>query len=279
MSGNRPSTPQFPVGTPQPSGAITLNVLKKIMKEIYRMRYLCIATIVALFSISSANAAEEEQHLFILSGQSNMAGLDPSISFRPAVEAAFGKQNVTVVKDAEGGQPIRRWYKHWKPAQGDEPRATGDLYDRLMKKVNATVEGREFATVTFIWMQGERDAREKYGDVYAASLRGLIAQLAKDLVRKDINFVIGRLSDFDMADSKYPHWTMVRKAQVAVAEADPRAAWVDTDDLNDGKNGKGNPIKDDLHCSVEGYRTLGERFAEKAIELIKNRPNRVPGSD
>jgi len=209
--------------------------LKKIMKAIYRMKYLCIATIVALFFVSSANAAEEEQHLFILSGQSNMVGLDPSISFGPAVEAAFGKQKVTVVKDAEGGQPIRRWYKKWKPAQGDEPKATGDLYDRLMKKVNATAEGKEFATVTLIWMQGEQDAQEKYGDVYAASLRGLIAQLAKDLGRKDINFVIGRLSDFDMADSKCPHWTMVRKAQVAVAEADPRGAWVDTDDLNDGK--------------------------------------------
>jgi len=43
-------------------------------------------------------------------------------------------------------------------------------------------------------------------------------------------------------------------------------------------NGKGNPIKDDLH-SVEGYRTLGERFAEKAIELITNRPNKPDAGD
>ncbi|NOQ47288.1 MAG: acetyl xylan esterase [Desulfobulbaceae bacterium] len=239
------------------------------------MKYLYIATLVALVSVSSVNAAEKEKHLFILSGQSNMAGLDPKISFTPTVEAAFGKDYVTVVKDAQSGQPIRRWYKKWKPAQGDEPKATGDLYDRLMKKVRAVIKGKKFATVTFVWMQGERDAREKHGEVYVASLKGLIGQLAEDLKRKDICFVIGRLSDFDMADKKYSHWTMVRKAQVEVAEADPLGAWVDTDDLNDGTNKKGKQIKNDLHYSVEGYKMLGKCFAEKSIELIKNNAQRI----
>ncbi len=113
------------------------------------MKYRYIAILVALVSVVSVHAAEADKHLFILSGQSNMAGLDPDISFTPAVEAAFGKENVIVVKDALGGQPIRRWYKAWKPAEGAEPKATGDLYDRLMKKVNAAIEGKEFASVTF----------------------------------------------------------------------------------------------------------------------------------
>jgi hypothetical protein len=168
---------------------------------------------------------------------------------------------VTVVKDAQSGQPIQRWYKKWKPAEGDAPAKTGDLYDRLMKKVEAATKETKFTTVTFIWMQGERDAKDKNGDVYAASLKGLLAQLTDDLQRKDISFVVGRLSDHDLADKKYPHWTMVRKAQVEVAEADPRGAWVDTDDLNGEKNA--------LHYSAEGYKKLGERFAEKSIALTK----------
>jgi hypothetical protein len=234
------------------------------------MKYVCIATIVALLGVSCASAAEKETHLFILSGQSNMAGLDPRISFTPTVETEFGKENIIVVKSAQNGQPIRRWYKKWKPAQGDQPKATGDLYDVLMKKVYQAIKGKKPATVTFVWMQGERDARERHGDVYAASLKGLIDQLAADLGRKDVNFVIGRLSDFDMGNTKYPDWTKVREAQVEVADADPRGAWVDTDDLNDGKSKRGLQITDDLHYSVEGYRTLGTRFAEKSIELIKN---------
>ncbi|MCM2375061.1 sialate O-acetylesterase [Aporhodopirellula aestuarii] len=233
------------------------------------MKSLCLAIVAVLVCVLPTRAEENETHLFILSGQSNMAGLDPEISFTPAVEAAFGKENVTVVKDAVGGQPIRRWHKDWKPPQGDSPKATGDLYDRLMKQVHAVVQAREYTTVTFVWMQGERDAKEKFGDVYAASLKGLIGQLEQDLGRDDVNFVIGRLSDFDMANAKYPHWTKVREVQVEVAEADPRGAWVDTDDLNDGVNKRGKEITNDLHYSVEGYRTLGKRFAEKAIALIE----------
>jgi len=42
-----------------------------------------------------------------------------------------------------------------------------------------------------------------------------------------------------------------------------------TDDLNDGKNIKRKEIKDDLHYSVKGYKTLEKRFAEKAIALIR----------
>lgn len=240
------------------------------------MIFLCIAALVA---VSSTGAAEEGKHLFILSGQSNMAGLDPNRSFTPTVSKAFGEGRVLVVKDAQGGQPIRRWYKKWRPAQGDEPKATGDLYDRLMKKVRAAVKGEKVASVTFVWMQGERDAREQHGGVYAASLKGLIAQLAADLGREDVNVVIGRLSDFDMGNRRYRHWTMVREAQVAVAEGDSRGAWVDTDDLNEGKNRRGEQIENDLHYSVEGYEKLGERFAEKAILLIRKAARETDPAD
>lgn len=240
------------------------------MKGVDRIKYLCAAALIALASMSSADSGEKGKHLFILSGQSNMVELDPDISFTPTVDAEFGKDNVIVVKSAKSGQPIRRWYKKWKPAQGNEPIATGDLYDTLMDKVNAAIKGEKLATVTLVWMQGEQDAREKHGEVYRDSLNGLISQLAGDLGRKDVNFVIGRLSDFDMSNAKYPDWIKVRDAQVEVAEADPRGAWVNTDDLNDGINKKGKQITDDLHYSVEGYKTLGRRFADKSIELVNS---------
>lgn len=239
----------------------------------HRKGYFCLGALLLLMlaCVSPVDSTEKEIHLFILSGQSNMVGLDPEISFIPTVEAAFEKDSVIVVKSAQGGQPIRRWYKKWKPTQGDQPGATGDLYDVLMTKVNEAIKEEKPTSVTFVWMQGERDARENHGGVYAASLKGLIDQLAGDLGRKDVNFVIGRLSDFDMDNTKYPDWTTVREAQVEVADADPRGAWVDTDDLNDGQNKNGQHIKDDLHYSIEGYKMLGKRFAEKSIALIKSR--------
>lgn len=235
------------------------------------MKHLLLASLMAAVIPACPGLAATGQgaHLFVLSGQSNMAELNPEESFAPAVRAEFGRNSVIVVKDALGGQPIRCWYRKWKPAQGNPPKVTGLLYDQLMNKVRAATRDRNITTVTFIWMHGERDAAEKQGEVYEASLKGLIEQLQNDLGRDDLNVVIGRISDFDLGNQKYPHWTMVREAQVKVAESNPRYAWVDTDDLNDGKNRKGLDVRNDLLYSAEGFRLLGERFAARAIALIK----------
>jgi hypothetical protein len=75
-----------------------------------------------------------------------------------------------------------------------------------------------------------------------------------------------------MDNTKYPHWTKIREVQTAVAESNPRFVWVNTDDLNDGTNRRGKTIKDDLHYSADGYKTLGKRFADSAIKLIRQQP-------
>lgn len=229
------------------------------------MRFSIAAFVIAIFTGLSAIAGEGK-HLFILSGQSNMQGHRPEEAFTPAVEKKFGKEKVIVVQDAQGGQPIQRWYKDWKSPEGEKPKSTGDLYERLMAKVQPAIEGETIATVTFFWMQGEKDARMAWGDVYEESLRGLHRQLSDDLGRDDVHFVIGRLSDY--AGKEYPDWAKIREIQVKVADSDPTFAWVDTDDLNDGKNRKGKEISNDLHYSEEGYATFGKRMAEAAIGLI-----------
>ena len=147
--------------------------------------------------ISSCATKQEGKHLFILSGQSNMVGLNPEESFTPLIE-------------------------------------------------------------------------EKLGEVYEASLIGLYDQLSNDLKRNDIYFINGRLSDFDMLNEKYPHWTMIRDIQAKVAESDPHFGWIDTDDLNDGLNRNEKEIINDLHMSAKGYVIMGKRFADTALQLISN---------
>ena len=241
------------------------------LKDTYMQIKLMLIVSLSLMAASKQAIAQEAKHLFILSGQSNMAGLKPEESFLPTVEAAFGKNKAIVVKDAMGAQPIRRWYKDWKPKQGDKPTELPDLYDSLMKKVNAAIASQSIASVTFIWMQGERDAREQLGNVYERSLLGLYQQLSADLHRKDINFVIGRLSDFGLTNEQYPDWNLIREIQVKVALSNPRFAWVNTDDLNDGFDRSGKAIQNDLHMSGEGYINLGNRFAKEAIKIIGNK--------
>src|SRR4051812_36951860 len=136
----------------------------------------------SLLAAAPGRSADEPRkvRLFILSGQSNMAGLNPDTSFTPAVKAAFPNDEVIVVKWARGGQPIRRWHKDWKAPPGASVKAAGkngDLYDVLMTAVRKAVGDRKPDTVSFVWMQGERDAKEGLSAVYLDSLRGLVGQL------------------------------------------------------------------------------------------------------
>ena len=228
--------------------------------------YLIIALCVGVLSFARA---DDGKHLFILSGQSNMAGLDPEVSFTPAVTKALGKDKVIVVKDAHGGQSIRSWAKSNHefppPTTGRVPKVRGELYDRLMEKVKSAIEGQSLETVTFVWMQGESDLNNTAYDAY---LKELLEQLEADLAFKKINVVIGRISDSGLDQEKRLEGRKyIRRIQKEFTEAHPRGAWVDTDDLNDRK--EGDKVIHDLHYTKEGYRILGTRFAEKAIGLIK----------
>jgi len=227
---------------------------------------LPIITIVGLCGLLKAE--ESGKHLFILSGQSNMARFKPKSWFTPGVSEALGADNVIVSFHAKGGQPISKWYKEWKSGKGETDPDGGKIYDAMMEATKARIEGEKIRTVTFVWMQGEADSKAKNSDVYLASLNGLKKQLEKDLMRTDLNFIIGRLSDsgfFRRRDKKRvenAHWEEIRKAQQAFADASQRTVWIDTDDLNGEKNA--------LHLiKPEGYETLGKRYVEAAVELVK----------
>lgn len=147
----------------------------------HRMLYQVLFASVLLAAATTAEGAK--LRVFILSGQSNMVGLNPDVSFTPAVKKAFPNDEIIVVKDAMGGQPIKRWYKQWPPAKngapvaadkpakkGARPAATakgnkqpaakpainGDLYVRLMSRVRPAMQGEKVDTVSFVWMQGRR---------------------------------------------------------------------------------------------------------------------------
>ena len=227
---------------------------------------LPIFTIVSLCGLLKAE--ESGKHLFILSGQSNMARFKPAFWFTPGINEALGADNVIVTFHAQGGQPISKWYKEWKSGKGETDPGAGKIYDAMMEATKAKMEGEKIRTVTFIWMQGEADSKAQNSDVYLASLNGLKKQLEQDLKRTDLNFIIGRLSDsglYRRRDKKRienPHWEEIRKAQQAFADASQRAVWIDTDDLNGEKNA--------LHLiKPEGYETLGKRYVKAAVELVK----------
>lgn len=196
-------------------------------------------------------------HLIMLSGQSNMALLDPTEAFVPTVRTAFGKDGVIVVKAAYGAKRISHWFK----TKESDPRNW--LYRELIGKARQEIRDREIETITLVWMQGESDASTSdNATAYAENFHGLLNLLRKDLGREDIHYVIGRLSDHSNP-KKFPEWETMRATQIQLADASPIGAWIDTDDLNGEK--------DDLHYpkGKSGKIPLAERFAAKTIELIR----------
>ncbi len=237
--------------------------------------------------LSSANA-EPGKYLFILSGQSNMQGMDQKLSFEPRVIEEYGRNNVLIVKEAIGGRPIRMWVHDWAAAPDwkvdpDIPNTkpplkeeNGILYDSMMQKITDATKGIAPKAIAFCWIQGERDARERHSAVYEKSLKKLFAQLKADFPDTPIVFVIGKLSDFgkDNKQAFYPEWEEVCRAQEKVALDTPHCTIFSTDDLNTGdsppnwKTKKISQRVDDLHMSAEGYKIMGERFAEESIQLL-----------
>ena len=230
----------------------------------------CFVALVVFSLGLPAIAKKPVKHLFILSGQSNMTG-GLKAGFVKTVEGSLGKDKVVVVHHSKSGRGIRFWDKDYRfpenyrfPGKGVPSERTklqhGQEYGPLIEKTREAFDGKPFDTVTFIWMQGESDGMRGLGPAYEKSFLRLLGRIKKDLNRKDVGFVIGRINDSHMGD---PNWTAMRDVQVKLAEDTDHGAWIDTDDLSEPEHG--------VHFPKENYPKLGQRFAEKVIELIRKK--------
>lgn len=218
--------------------------------------------------------AASRTHLFILSGQSNMARMDAEQCFLPVATTLLAPDRVVLLKVAASGNPIRFWLDEWDMIAASagigQKNEKGPIHFKNILSQYAALRKThgEFASVTLCWMQGERDAKTGLAAVYDRALLQLIANLRRDLACPDLNVVIGRLSDHFPGQAQAKDWQTVRALHVVLANRDPRGAWVDTDDLNDlvGEDGARN---NDLHYSPEGYREFGRRLAAQAVRLIR----------
>lgn len=240
-----------------------------------RSAVLIAVFLVTAFFVVAGARAEKPVHLFILSGQSNMQGLQPENGFLPAARKRLPDSEVVHLKVAKGGQPIRYWVAEWdaiaKGAGLSQTNPKGPIYyEAIMRGLRPILAQHPHpASISFCWMQGERDAKSGMEPAYEAALKQLIANLRRDLIRPDLNVVIGRISDHDPGEKWRAGWEAVRRIHVKVATEDPHGAWVDTDDTNNkSKNGKPN---NDLHYTKEGYTLFGERLARQAVRLIEGR--------
>lgn len=187
----------------------------------------------------------------------------PEVGFTRSLYAA-GVKDVAIIKVygnfsreavtwpwAEGGEMYQRWVQF-----ADERLA--ELKER----------GYETRVRGFVWHQGIDDAiHARLAPRYQENLTGLIGTLRKRYARKRTPFVLARSVNSPIArrisgsGSEDP-MAVVRRAQVAVGEGVPGAAWIDVDDL---------PNVVEHHFSAESQLAIGLRFGEAWLKLERNR--------
>ena len=238
-------------------------------------------------------------HLYLLMGQSNMAGRGkigtedktphPRVwlftlqdNWEPAVEPvthdkpgmlgvgpglAFGKAmaednpgaTIGLVPCAVGGTPLKRWERG------------GDLYSNAVHRAQFAM--REGTLKGIIWHQGESDSgAATNANTYGDRLSRMIQDIRADLGAPDLPFVAGQIGEFlyDRGPGHAAYPRVVNAALAALPENVPGTACVPSQGLKD----KG----DVLHFDAASQREFGRRYAAAMLRLQSAQKNSKAGS-
>lgn len=238
--------------------------------------------------------AKEKFHLYLLVGQSNMAGrgaladqdkvahprvlkfakenawapgTDPLHFDKPiagvGLGSSFGRamaeanQDVTIglIPCAVGGTPLARWSKG------------GDLYQQALERAKIALKDGTLKGI--LWHQGESDSgNERTAASYGERLAKMVKDLRADLGAGEVPFVAGRLGEFLKRadkDGKPSHWPLVNEQIAGLPKAVSSSASVDSTGLKH----KG----DEVHFDSPSLREFGQRYAEamKKLQAGKSR--------
>jgi hypothetical protein len=183
----------------------------------------------------------------------------PEVGFARALHAA-GWRDVAIIKVyANFGRDVRSW--PWEER--------GELFAAWTKFVDARLselasEGRTTRVCGIVWHQGIDDAiHGKLASQYQRNLSDLINALRNRYATDQTPFVLARSVNSRIAQAIRPAdvespMTLVRRAQVSVAESVPYAAWIDVDDL---------PNVNTHHFSADSQLVIGRRFGEALMNL------------
>ncbi len=239
-------------------------------------------------------------HLFLLAGQSNMAGrgkveasdldphprvlmLDKEGQWVPAIDplhfdkprvvgVGLGKTfgidyadanpgvTVGLIPCAVGGSPIASW----QPG-GYHSQTKSHPYDDA---VNRTLIAMKSGTLQgILWHQGESDAKPAASEAYEQELHALVTRFRREFDSPHVPFIVGQLGQF-----KERPWNDDRRRVDAAHQALPkqvrRTGFVDSSGLTH----RG----DVTHFNAASYRELGHRFfkAYRSVVETADQPTR-----
>ncbi len=239
---------------------------------------------------SSVPSRKEDFHLYLLIGQSNMAGrgvvppdqkphprvlkLDKENKWVPSTEplhfdkpiagAALGTSFAATMAEtapepiviglipcAVGGTPLSRWEKD------------GDLWKQALARLEVA---RQHGTLKgILWHQGEADSTTSLAPTYGKRLAAMVSDLRTQISSPNMPFVAGHLGTFIVESNPNgtPNlWRKINEEIDSLPSNVPHAAVVPSEGL--GHKG------DRLHFDTAALRDFGKRYAEAMQRLHKS---------
>jgi hypothetical protein len=243
-------------------------------------RILSFLLLMNFLRATSATGTEDMQ-LFLLIGQSNMAGrgvveaqdkvphprvfmLTKEKTWVPAVDpmhfdkperigVGLGTTFGRVIADAKPDATIGLIPAAFGGTSLDEWKQGGALYTNAVERAREAMKHGKL--VGILWHQGENDAPKELAATYPERFAAMMKQLRQDLGAENVPVVVGELGKF-VANSE-----AINAALATVPQHVPRCAFVSSERLKD----KG----DQLHFDSASLREFGKRYAKAWQGLAK----------
>lgn len=246
-----------------------------------------IATILLLYCLTCSilNAQVDQNfHLYLLIGQSNMAGrgkvdslskqvnvrilmldslnqwvqakdpvhfdkptmvgVGPALSFATSMLEQKPQITIGLIPCAWGGSPIKVWQTGATYLQKIHP------YDYAIQRTRLAMQKGVLKGI--LWHQGESDNDSTHAAIYLQKIQQLVTQLRSDLKQPSVPFIAGEIGYFNKVDFINP---IIRQIPTVI----PHSGVVSAQGLSD----KG----DHLHFDATSARTLGKRYAVLMQEI------------
>ena len=243
--------------------------------------------LISLFFWGNPASAQQEL-IFILAGQSNMAGqgerskvpahyrknprnvsfyhngyktplnhfayFGPEIGFAHEVARRYPKHQIKIIKFAVGGTSMLAWAPNWSVQRANLTKnaSAGPLFKKLLQTANASYDSKKSRISAVLWVQGEADA--KYPAIarqYKNNLSIFVTALRRQLDNRNTQFIVAGVNP---PVKQFPASAVINKAQKQVVASLPNMQFIRTIDLS--------KRSDNLHFDTLGQIKLGKRFAK-----------------
>ncbi|HEV7404441.1 MAG TPA: sialate O-acetylesterase [Chthoniobacteraceae bacterium] len=168
------------------------------------------------------------------------AGVGPGSEFARAVLKANPKAKIGLIPCAVGGSTLASW----KPG--------GPHYAEAVARTKVAMRSGKLACI--LWHQGEADCAPGQVAAYPAEFAAMIAQLRKDLETPDVPVIVGEIGHFSEEAKAFNR--IIPKTAAGV----PRCDFVTAEDLQ-------HRAEDNVHFDTPSMHLYGARYADSYLKM------------